>query len=61
MMNNNAGLTTIGNAASIGGNMSAIDQGYVIGKLRRAINDAAGGIYEFPVGLEPLGSMLKKD
>ena len=54
MMNNAAGLGNfIGNNASLNGNMSATDQGYVVGKLRRAINDAVGGIYQYPVGLEP--------
>lgn len=42
------------NSVSTGGNMSAIDVGYVQGNLRRAIN-ATGGAYGYVLGLEPAG------
>ncbi len=56
MMNPDAGLSNfINNTATLNGNMSGIDNGYVQGKLRRAIA-AAGGIYGYPLGLEPAGA-----
>ncbi|WCL80398.1 T9SS type A sorting domain-containing protein [Saprospira sp. CCB-QB6] len=53
VMNPTAGLTNmLDNTVNTNGNMSAIDNGYVQGKLRRAI-DAAGGTYGYVLGLEP--------
>jgi len=45
----------IDNTVLTGGNMSGVDNGYVQGKLRRAIA-AGGGAYEFVLGLEPAGA-----
>lgn len=57
IMNRTATLSTVmlNNTVSSFGNSSAIDIGYVQGKLRRAI-DPAGGIYGFVLGLEPTGA-----
>lgn len=53
MMNPTAGVANfINNTATLNGNMSGVDNGYVQGKLRRAIT-AAGGSYHYPLGLEP--------
>lgn len=45
----------IDNSVSLGGNSSGIDQGYIQGRLRRAIQ-VGGGTYGFVVGLEPAGA-----
>lgn len=54
IMNLSTALSTVmvNNTVSTNGNSSSIDNGYVQGKLRRAI-DPAGGIYGFVLGLEP--------
>lgn len=53
MMNPATGLASqIDNTVGMNGPMSAVDNGYVQGKFRRAIN-AAGGSYGFVLGLEP--------
>ncbi len=55
-MNTTAGLAgEVDNTVSVNGNISGVDNGYVIGKQRRAIN-AAGGIYGYVLGLEPAGA-----
>jgi hypothetical protein len=54
-MNPTAGMAgMIDNTVTTNGNMSVIDDGYVQGKLRRAIAPA-GGQYNFVLGLEPAG------
>lgn len=56
MMNPTAGnVNFLNNTITLNGNMSGLDAGYVQGKLRRAINPA-GGVYGFPLGLEPAGA-----
>jgi hypothetical protein len=56
IMNPTAGMAgMIDNTVTTGGNMSGVDDGYVQGKLRRAIA-AAGGQYDFVLGLEPAGA-----
>ena len=45
----------IDNSTNIGGNMSAIDAGYIQGNFRRAIQ-AGGGTYNYVLGLEPAGA-----
>jgi hypothetical protein len=53
LMNTNAGLGGfVNNTISTNGFVSGIDNGYVQGRLRRAINPA-GGSYGFPLGLRP--------
>lgn len=53
LMNPTAGLANmLDNTVNTNGNMSAFDNGYVQGKLRRAIS-AAGGTYGYVLGLEP--------
>lgn len=53
MMNNSAGTTNFKNSSiNAGGNLSTIDQGYIIGRLRRAIAPT-GGVYDYVLGLEP--------
>ena len=42
------------NTVSLNGNMSGIDNGYVQGKFRRAVNPA-GGIFNYVLGVEPAG------
>jgi len=56
IMNTAVGLTSmLDNTVSTNGNSSAIDNGYIQGKLRRAISPA-GGSYGFVLGLEPAGA-----
>lgn len=56
LMNPAAGIANmINNTVSTSGNMSAVDNGYIQGKLRRAIGPA-GGQYGYIVGLEPSGA-----
>lgn len=51
--NPTAGLTSMAdNTVNTNGNMSGIDNGYVQGRLRRAIA-SAGGIYGYVLGLDP--------
>ncbi|MEQ8880201.1 MAG: T9SS type A sorting domain-containing protein [Cyclobacteriaceae bacterium] len=55
IMSSATGLTSlVGNTITINGNMTTIDNGYVQGKLRRAIS-TLGGSYPFVIGLEPAG------
>jgi len=55
LMNPAAGLANlINNTVSANGVVSNVDNGYIQGNFRRAIA-AAGGNFEFPVGLEPAG------
>jgi hypothetical protein len=54
MMNNAAGIANFKNVSTnLTANTTTLDNAYVQGKLRRAINAAAGGAYGFPLGLEP--------
>lgn len=56
IMNPAAGLASMAdNTVSTNGNISGIDNGYVQGKLRRAIA-AGGGVYGYVLGLEPAGA-----
>lgn len=60
VMNPAAGLATMAaNTVVIHGTMSAIDYGYVQGKLRRAISPA-GGTYGYVLGLEPAGAFMQR-
>jgi len=60
MMNNATGTTNfLNNSIDLGGNMSATDMGYVIGKLRRAIAPG-GGVYGYILGLEPAAVNLAR-
>jgi hypothetical protein len=60
IMNTTAGLTGMpDNTVNVNGNMSAVDNAYVQGKLRRAIA-AAGGQYGFVLGLEPAGAGMAR-
>lgn len=53
VMNPTAGLGSMqDNTVNTNGNVSAIDNGYVQGRLRRAIS-STGGIYGYVLGLEP--------
>jgi hypothetical protein len=53
IMNASSGLgAMVNNTISTNGFVSAVDNGYVQGKLRRAVV-AAGGAYGFPMGLRP--------
>ncbi len=53
MMSNTPGLGNfLNNTITANGNTSAVDNGYIQGKLRRAIFPV-GGDYGFPIGLEP--------
>lgn len=55
IMNTAVGLTSMfNNTVSTNGNSSAVDNGYIQGKLRRAISPF-GGSYGFVLGLEPAG------
>jgi len=55
MMNSTPGIGNfIDNTVSSNGNLSGVDNQYIQGKLRRAI-DAGGGVYGFVVGVEPAG------
>lgn len=55
VMNSTPGLGSMtNNTVNVNGNMSAIDNQYVQGKLRRAIA-AGGGNYGFVLGVEPAG------
>lgn len=57
MMNTTAGLASfVNNTITTNGTTSTTDNGYIQGKLRRAIA-AAGGQYGFPLGLEPSASL----
>jgi hypothetical protein len=57
MMNNTPGLANFKNiSTNLIANTTNVDNGYIQGKLRRAINAATGGSYGFPVGLEPSSS-----
>lgn len=59
-MNSSSGLVNeFNNTVALNGNMSGVDQGYVIGKLRRAISPS-GGVYGFVFGLEPAGVTAQK-
>lgn len=49
----------IDNTVTNNGNSSAVDNGYVQGKLRRAISPA-GGTYGFVMGLEPAGVGMQR-
>lgn len=54
MMNNAAGLGNFINVSTnLAANTTTLDNAYVQGKLRRALNAASGGSYGFPLGLEP--------
>jgi hypothetical protein len=56
VMNPTAGLANmLDNTVNTNGNMSGIDNGYVQGRLRRAIA-AGGGVYGYVLGLEPAGA-----
>lgn len=55
LMNPNPGNGNMSsNSVDLGGNVSPIDAGFIQGKFRRAV-DPAGGIYGYPMGLEPAG------
>ncbi len=57
VMNTTAGLASLANnTITTNGTTSTTDNGYIQGKLRRAIA-AAGGQYGFPLGLEPSASL----
>lgn len=49
----------LNNTVSSNGNMSGVDNGYVQGKMRRAISPA-GGNYSFVLGLEPAGALAQR-
>lgn len=54
MMNNAAGLANFKNVSTnLLANTATLDNAYIQGKLRRAIEAVAGGAYGFPMGLEP--------
>lgn len=56
MMNPVAGTgSMLNNTATLNGNMSGVDAGYIQGKFRKAIN-TAGGTFPYYVGLEPAGA-----
>ena len=56
LMGTSAGIASfIDNTINSGGNMSTTDNGYVQGRLRRAIS-SAGGQYGYVLGLEPAGA-----
>jgi len=56
IMNPSAGLgSMVDNTVTLNGNVSAVDNGYVQGRLRRAVS-SAGGQYGFVLGLEPAGA-----
>lgn len=60
LMNTTGGLgSLVNNTVTTNGNMSSVDAGYIQGKFRRAIN-AAGGTYNFVLGLEPAGVTAKR-
>lgn len=60
IMNAASGFTPlVDNTIVLNGNSSSVDAGYIQGKLRRAIS-SVGGVYNFPVGLEPAGSTAKR-
>lgn len=55
LMNNSGGLANlIGNTVTANGNVSTVDQAYIIGKNRLSV-DPSGGQYGFVLGLEPAG------
>jgi hypothetical protein len=54
MMNTAAGLANFKNVSTnLAANTTVLDNAYVQGKLRRAIEASSGGEYGFPLGLEP--------
>ncbi|MEI9954783.1 MAG: hypothetical protein WDM90_00365 [Ferruginibacter sp.] len=54
MMNSAAGLTNFKNLSSdLTTNSTTLDNAYVQGRLRRALDATSGGSYGFPLGLEP--------
>ncbi|MBL4706462.1 MAG: T9SS type A sorting domain-containing protein [Flavobacteriales bacterium] len=56
ILNTSAGIAMMEDNTSItNGNVSVVDNGYVQGVLRRAIN-SGGGAYQYIVGLEPAGA-----
>ncbi len=56
LMNSTVGMANlINNTVTLNGNMSGVDNGYIQGKMRRAVAPA-GGQYGFVVGLEPAGA-----
>ena len=60
IMNPTAGMgCLLDNTVITNGNMSSVDNAYVQGKLRRAINPS-GGLYNFVLGLEPAGITAKR-
>jgi hypothetical protein len=60
VMNSTASLASmLDNTVTINGNMSAIDAGFVQGKLRRAVSPA-GGTYGYVMGLEPAGAGMQR-
>jgi hypothetical protein len=60
LLNSTAGLANfVNNTITLNGNSSAVDAGFIQGKLRRVISPA-GGTYGFPVGLEPAGAGAKR-
>lgn len=60
MMNNTPGIGNfMNNTISTNGNISSVDEGYIIGNLRRSIS-ATGGNYGFVVGLEPAGANMMR-
>lgn len=55
LMNSTSGIGNfLNNTVSSNGNLSGVDNGYIQGKLRRAINPV-GGTYNYVLGLEPAG------
>lgn len=60
IMNTTAGLgSMLDNTVTANGNSSPVDNGYVQGKFRRAI-DPAGGTYGYVLGLEPAGPGMER-
>lgn len=60
VLNANTGLgSMINNTITTNSEMSGVDNGYVQGVVRRRIN-TAGGIYGFPVGLEPAANTAQR-
>ncbi|MFK7783974.1 MAG: T9SS type A sorting domain-containing protein [Crocinitomicaceae bacterium] len=60
LMNSNPGLGGLtDNTVTTGGNMSGTDNGYIQGNFRRAIA-AAGGTYNYVLGLEPAGGAAQR-
>ena len=60
IMNATSGLGSMtNNTVSLNGNMSGIDNGYIQGKFRRAIN-FAGGTFNYVMGVEPAGPLMQR-